>query len=195
MNPILTRNQFFVKEHVGMFKAANSYDILDLESQQTLLECREPNLGFFTKMFRFTKYKTQTPFEIEVKDGVGQAVLRLSRGVSFLRSTVQVFDGNEVLVGKFRQRLLSWGGKLDVLDTNDQVICTVEGKVTSFHYKFLRDGEQIALVTKKWMGLGKEMFTTADNYVVSIEPQVPAADAIRPMIVAAALCIDMVFAE
>ena len=55
MNPILTRNQFFVKEHVGMFKAANSYDILDLESQQTLLECRELNLGFITKVFRFTK--------------------------------------------------------------------------------------------------------------------------------------------
>ena len=195
MNPILTRNQFFVKEHVGMFKAANSYDILDLESQQMLLECREPNLGFITKVFRFTKYKTQTPFKIEVKDGLGQAVLRLSRGVSLLRSTVQVFDGNEVLVGKFRQRLLSWGGKLDVLDTDDQVICTVEGKIASFNYKFLRDGEQIALVTKKWMGLGKELFTSADNYVVSIDDKVPAADSVRAMIVAAALCIDMVFAE
>ena len=139
-----------------MFKAANSYDILDLESQQTLLECRELNLGFITKVFRFTKYKTQTPFEIEAKDGLGQAVLRLSRGASLLRSTVQVFDGNEVPVGKLRQRLLSWGGKLDVLDTDDRVICTVEGKIASFNYKFLRDGEQIALVTKKWMGLGKE---------------------------------------
>ena len=76
-------------------------------------------------------------------------MLRLSRGVSLLRSTVQVFDGNEVPVGKLRQRLLSWGGKLDVLDTDDRVICTVEGKIASFNYKFLRDGEQIALVTKK----------------------------------------------
>ena len=195
MNAILTRNQFFVKEHVGIFKAANSYDILDLESQQPLLECREPNLGFFTKMFRFTKYKTQTPFDIEVKDAVGLSVLRLTRGVSLFRSTVQVFDGNAMLVGKFRQKLLSLGGKLDVLDANDQVVCTVQGKLTSFDYKFLRNGEQIALVTKKWMGLGKELFTSADNYVISIEPSVAAEDSIRPMIVAAALCIDMVFSE
>ena len=195
MNAILTRNQFFVKEHVGIFKAANSYDILDLESQQPLLECREPNLGFFTKMFRFTKYKTQTPFDIEVKDAVGLSVLRLTRGVSLFRSTVQVFDGNAMLVGKFRQKLLSLGGKLDVLDANDQVVCTVQGKLTSFDYKFLRNGEQIALVTKKWMGLGKELFTSADNYVISIEPGVAAEDSIRPMIVAAALCIDMVFSE
>lgn len=195
MNSILTRNQFFVKEHVGIFKAANSYDILDLASQQQLLECREPNLGFFTKMFRFTKYKTQTPFDIEVKDPVGQPVLRLTRGVSFFRSTVQVFDGNEMLVGKFRQKVFSLGGKLSVLDPNDQVICTVQGKLTSFDYKFLRDGEQIALVTKKWMGLGRELFTSADNYVISIEPTVAAQDGIRAMIVAAALCIDMVFTE
>ncbi|WP_035563376.1 phospholipid scramblase-related protein [Hymenobacter sp. IS2118] len=195
MNPILTKNQFLVKEHVGMFKAANSYDILDLESQQPLLECREPNLGFFTKMFRFTKYKTQTPFDIEVRDGVGQEVLRLTRGISFFRSTVQVFDSRQALVGSFRQHLLSLGGKLDVLDTNEQVICSVEGKIISFDYRFLRDGEQIALVTKKWMGLGKELFTSADNYVISIEPTVPATDPIRAMIVAAALCIDMVFAE
>ena len=195
MNAILTRNQFFVKEHVGIFKAANSYDILDLESQQPLLECREPNLGFFTKMFRFTKYKTQTPFDIEVKDAVGLSVLRLTRGVSLFRSTVQVFDGNAMLVGKFRQKLLSLGGKLDVLDANDQVVCTVQGKLTSFDYKFLRNGEQIALVTKKWMGLGRELFTLVDNYVISMEPSVPATDDVRRLVLAAALCIDMVFAE
>ena len=195
MTEIFTRNQFFVKEHIGIFKAANSYDIVDLESQQPLLECREPNLGFFTKMFRFSKYKTQTPFDIEVKDTIGLGVLRLTRGVSVFRSTVQVFDGNAVLVGTFRQKVLSLGGKLDVLDANDQVICTVQGKLTSFEYRFLRNGEQVALITKKWMGLGKELFTSADNYVISIEPGVPATDSIRPMIVAAALCIDMVFAE
>ena len=195
MHSILTRNQFFVKEHLGIFKAANSYDILDLESQQILLECREPALGFFTKMLRFTKYKRNTPFYMEVKDAVGLPVLSLKRGVSFFRSTVQVFDQNEALVGKFRQRVFSLGGKMDVLNSTDEVICTVEGKWSNFDYKFLRDGEQIALVTKKWMGLGKELFTTADNYVISIEPMVPGGDTIRRMIVAAAVCIDMVYAE
>ena len=51
------------------------------------------------------------------------------------------------------------------------------------------------MLTKKWMGLGRELFTAADNYVINIEPTVPAKDGMRAMIVAAALCIDMVFAE
>ena len=54
MNPILNQNLFFVKEHRGIFKAANNYDIIDPASQQTIMQCREPDLGIFTKLFRFT---------------------------------------------------------------------------------------------------------------------------------------------
>ncbi len=46
MNPILNRNVYFVKEHVGIFKAANNYDIYDPESNKIILECREESLGF-----------------------------------------------------------------------------------------------------------------------------------------------------
>ena len=195
MNSVLSKNQFFVKEHVGIFKAANSYDISDLETQQPLMECREPNLGFFTKMFRFTKYKRNTAFNVIITDNSGRSVLTVKSGVSILRSTVEVLDENENLVGKFRQRLLTLGGKFDVMDTSDQVICTIEGKWSNFDYKFIRDGQQIAMLTKKWMGLGKELFTSADNYVISIEPNVQASDSIRIMILAASICLDMVYSE
>jgi hypothetical protein len=49
MNPILNKNLFLIKEHVGMFKAANNYDIYDPENNQMILNCRENNLGIFTK--------------------------------------------------------------------------------------------------------------------------------------------------
>ena len=176
-------------------KTANSYDVLALQLQLPLLECREPGLSFFTKLFWFTTYKTQTPFDLEVRDAGQQLVLRLKRGVSIFRCTVQVLDGNDVLLGRFRQRLLSLGGKLDLLDADDEVVCTVQGKLTSFEYKFTRNGEPIGLVTKQWMDLGRELFTSADSYVINIEPTVPATDDVRRLVLAAALRIDMVFAE
>ena len=43
MHAALQQNQFFVKEHVGLFKAANNYDIFDPVSQQKVLACREPD--------------------------------------------------------------------------------------------------------------------------------------------------------
>lgn len=198
MHKLFARNTYFVREHVGILKAANSYDIADLESREPLLECREIGLGVFTKILRFTDYKQKTPFNVELKTvegGGGQLVLRIKRGWAFFRSTVEIFDGNEQLVGKFRQRLLSLGGKFDVLDPSEQVICQVEGSWKNFDYKFSRNGEPVALLTKKWMGLGKELFTSADNYVINIESTVSATDSVRQLVIAAAICIDMVFNE
>ena len=41
MTAALDRNLFFVREHVGMFKAANNYDILDPDTGEEILHCRD----------------------------------------------------------------------------------------------------------------------------------------------------------
>ena len=94
MHPVLARNLFFVKEHVGMFKAANNYDVLDPESQAELIHCREPKLGFFTKLLRFTDYKRMTPFNVVLTTPDGEPILRVERGVSFFVSKVKVYDNS-----------------------------------------------------------------------------------------------------
>ncbi len=194
MHSTLTQNQFFVKEHVGMFKAANNFDIFDTTGQ-TLLECREPNLGIFTKIFRFTDYKRMTPFQVEVTTPDGQTVLTIRRGISLLLSKVEVLDERGQLVGQFAQKLFSIGGKFDVLDAKGRALCTLKGKWTSWDFRFVKGEAELARVSKKWAGLGKELLTSADNYVLSIDNAVPANDKIRILIMAAVLCIDMVLKE
>ena len=75
MNQVANKNLFFIKEFVGMFKAANNYDILNPDNQELLMTCREENLGFFTKLLRFTNYKRMTPFEVEIKTPDGSKVV------------------------------------------------------------------------------------------------------------------------
>lgn len=195
MHPTLQHNQFFVKEHVGLFKAANNFDIYDPVSQQVVLECREPNLGLFTKLLRFTDYKRMTPFAVEIRTPSGQKVLTVRRGISLILSTVDVLDENDRVVGHFSQKFFSIGGKFDVLDAQKQVVCTLKGKWTSWDFRFVRGETELASVTKKWMGMGQELFTSADNYVLSIAPTVAAGDPTRLLIVAAVMCIDMVLKE
>ncbi|QCB47461.1 phospholipid scramblase-related protein [Hydrogenophaga sp. PAMC20947] len=195
MHASLQNNQFFVKEHVGLFKAANNYDIHDPASQLKVLECREPDLGIFTKIFRFTDYKRMTPFSVEIRTPEGQLVLTVKRGLSLILSTVDVLDENNRVVGHFKQKLFSIGGKFDVLDAQKQVVCTLRGKWTSWDFRFMRGEAELASVTKKWMGVGKELFTSADNYVLSIAPSVAPNDPTRLLILAAVMCIDMVLKE
>ncbi|GHM99389.1 RNAse [Cytophagales bacterium WSM2-2] len=196
MHPAFNRNLFFVKEHVKIFKAANSFDILDPQTQQIILQCQEEKLGFFTKMFRFTDYKRMTPFNMEIKSPEGQKLLTIRRGVSFFLSNVEVLDESDNLIGKFKQKFFSIGGKFEVLGPNERPLCMLKGKWTSWEFKFVaNDGKEFAMVSKKWSGLGKELFTSADNYILQISQEVPADHPLRLLILSAVMCIDLVLKE
>jgi uncharacterized protein YxjI len=196
MHPILNRNLYFVKEHVKVFKAANSFDVYDPDTKQIILQAREERLGFFTKMFRFTDYKRMTPFEIDIKTPEGNTIITVKRGVSLFLSTVEVLDERGTVIGKFKQKFFSIGGKFEVLDASERPLCMLKGKWTSWDFRFVsNDGKEFALVTKKWSGLGKELFTSADNYVLQISNDVPADNPLRMLIMAAVMCIDLVLKE
>ena len=195
MHPILNKNLFLVKEHVGFFKAANNFDIYDAETNQLILNTREDQLGFFTKMFRFTDYKLMTPFHIEIKTANGEKVISIKRGFTIFRSDVEVFDEKDKLIGIFKQKFFSFGGHFNIQDKEGRDLCTLKGKWTGWNFSFKKGETELAHVSKKWAGIGKEFFTSADNYVLQIHNNVPQDDAVRPLILAAVMCIDMVFKE
>lgn len=195
VNNLLNKNAFLVKEHVGLFKAANNFDIYDPENGELILQCREPNLGWFTKLLRFTDYKRMTPFDIQIKTPDGKRIVRVQRGISLLLSNVEVRDEDNQLIALFKQNLFSIGGKFDIFDAKNNLICQLQGKWTGWDFHFIHNGRNLAHVSKQWMGMGKELFTSADNYMLSIEPNVEQDDKIRLVILAAVMCIDMVLKE
>ena len=195
MHPVLQRNMFFVKEHVGLFKAANNYDVLDPQTSQVILHCREDDLGFFTRLLRFTDYKRMTPFDMRIKTPEGATVVRVTRGVSIFVSDVKVMDEHDRVVGGFKQKFFSIGGRFAVLDAQDQPVCTLQGNWTGWDFKFVSGGTVLAHVTKKWAGLGKELFTSADNYMLTIADSIRPDDPRRLLLLAAVMSIDMVLKE
>lgn len=195
MDNVLDRNVYLVREHVGMFKAANNFDILDPETGQEIIHCREDNLGPFTKLLRFTDYKRYTPFDVELRTPDGEALVTVRRGISFFISKVQVFDASGQLIGAFKEKLFSIGGAFRVFDPDGNEVCYLKGKWTGWDFRFLAGDRELAHVTKKWAGLGKEIFTSADNYVLAISDEVPAGSPIRKLILAAVMCIDLVLKE
>lgn len=199
MNPIFhdifSRQAFFIKEHTGIFKAANNYDVFDDISGEPLLECREEELGMFTKILRFTNMKTLTPFCSTVRTVGGQRVMTIRRGVSFFFSTIEVLDEHDMLLGVFDQRFSIIRGKFDVRDAHGELLCELRGNWTSWGFKFLLADEEIASIQKKWAGLAKEMFTTADNYILELYASTPPNPSIRALMLAAVLCVDFAFKE
>ncbi|MFT5088415.1 MAG: hypothetical protein ACI8PG_002776 [Planctomycetota bacterium] len=195
MHEALKRNVFLVKEHVGMFKSANNYDIHDPQTGNIIMECREERLGMITKLLRFTDYKRMTPFDIQIRTPDGNQIVRITRGISLFLSNVTVLDEQDQIIGGFKQKLFSIGGSFSVLDANDNPICLLKGKWSGWDFRFMAGETELAHVTKKWAGIGKELFTSADNYVLEISESVPTDNAGRQLILAAVMCIDMVLKE
>ena len=88
MHQVLNMNRFLVKEHVGVFKAANNYDIYAPETGKMVMVCREDDLGSFTKLLRFTDFKRNTPFNIQIRTSDGEQLIRVTRGVAIFLSNV-----------------------------------------------------------------------------------------------------------
>ena len=191
----LNRDTFLVKEHVGLFKASSNYDIYDPETGELVLLCREPNLGTLTKLARFTDYRRMLPFDVHLLTPDGQPLLKVQRGFCLFLSRVSVVNAAGQVVGGFKQKLFSVGGGFSVLDADGQTVCQLKGKWTGWEFRFLAADRELARVTKQWSGLGKELFTSADNYVVQISQDVPPSSDVRMLILAAVMCVDLVLKE
>lgn len=195
MNAALQRNLFLVKEQIGLLKAANHYDIYDPETNQLVLNCREDKLGLITKLLRFSDYKRMTPFHIELSTPLGEKVLTVKRGISIFRSRVEVLGAQDQLLGSFQQHFFSIGGRFDILDANHNIVANLKGKWTGWNFTFSHENKTLATVSKEWAGMGKELFTSADNYAIKIEENVAPDNPIRQLILAAIMSIDMVLKE
>ncbi len=192
---VLNRNLFVVKEHAGLFKASSNFDVFDPDTGEIILQCREPQIGWFTKILRFTKYKRMTPFNVHITTPDGEPFLYVSRGTSLFLSNVKAHDEAGEFIGGFEQKLFSIGGKFSVLNDRREPICELKGKWTGWEFQFQSNGVELARVSKKWAGIGKELFTSADNYVLEINEDVPPSSTIRKLILAAVLTIDLVLKE
>jgi len=192
-NQLLDRTNYFVKEHVGVLKLSDTYDIIDPETQRNLGVAQE-KLSFLVHALRLVIDKRMLPTKVEISEQVnGPALLTIKRGVTFLRSRIDILDRSGQAIGYFKSKLFSLGGGFYVYDMRDQLIAEVKGDWKGWNFKFLdAKGNEKGTVSKKWAGIGKELFTTADNYMISIAEDFKANSG---LLLAAGLAIDIVFKE
>ena len=187
---------YIVREHVGFLKMTDTYDILDPENGKMLGLARERISGWMT-FLRLLLNKRMLPTKvvlIEGEDPQAQPTITIERGFTFLRNRLSIKDAQGGEIGSFRSRLFTLGGAFDIFDPNGRRIGSVKGDWRGWNFRFLDDTDkEIGTITKKWAGLGKELFTSADTYAVALNAGTPAA--LMPLLLAAGLAIDVVYKE
>jgi uncharacterized protein YxjI len=192
---MLSRKNFFIKERVGFLKLADTYDIVDPETQQPIgVAKEEPNVWF--KYLRLLINKQLLPTTVNVYQNGDEAPLfSIHRPTAFFRSKVRVTGPGGQSLGHFKSKWFSFGGGFWVHDHTEQQIAEVKGDWKGWNFKFLANGREIGTVTKQWAGIGREMFTSADNYMISIGDDSAGNSAASVLLLAAGLAIDIVYKE
>ena len=195
---MLDRKIYFIREHVAMMKWSDTCDILDPESQKQLGVAREKP-STFVHVLRLVLSKRFLPTKVHVYEGEDpqdetRPLFSIERGFSFLRPKVDVRDGSGHVVGWFKSKAFSLGGAFRVFDSLGNEVALVKGDWTGWNFRFLdRSENEMGTITKKWAGIGKELFTSADNYVIALTQGATPEKAM--LLLAAGLAVDTVYKE
>lgn len=192
---MLDRTKYLVKEHIGAFKLTDAYDIFDAETGEKLGVARE-EIHSAIKWLRLIVQKQLMPTTVVIRDDDEQPVLTIHRGVAFLRSKVSVADAQGDPIGYFKSHLFSLGGGFDVFNLSDQKVAEVKGDWKGWTFKFKSAaGQELGTVSKQWAGMAKELFTSADNYVIALNDDTSSNPSLAALLLAAGIAIDTVFKE
>jgi hypothetical protein len=194
---IFDNRQFLVKERVAMMKLTDTYDIYDPGSKQAVGHAREQPPVWSTLLRLFVN-KNFLPTVINVYENEHeQPVLTLRKSPGVFRYKVAVIDGAGNVLGKLRSKVFSIGGGFLVDNAEGASYAEVKGDWKGWNFRMVAagDGEELGVVTKQWAGLGKEFFTSADNYMISLSDSMGTDPSHSALLLAAGLAIDVVFKE
>jgi hypothetical protein len=191
---MLELQRFLIKEHVAFLRRVDTYDIVDPESGQKVGIAREMP-GTTVKLLRWFVSKKLMPTQVEVCETEDESlVFTIRRPLRLWRQRIDVYDAEERLVGYLRSRVFSSGGGFRVYDYRGNLFAHLQGDWLSWNFAFLTpDGKQLGLVSKTWAGLGKELFTTAEDYFISMHEELEDQPIAKMLLLGAALAIDMVY--
>ncbi len=192
---MLDRKTFLVRERVGFLKLTDTFDILEPSSGRALGTATE-TISPVMKVARLLINKRLLPTTVEVRTSQPDRVVLSIRRAGLLRSTVTVNDASGKVIGSFKSKIFSLGGGFHVLDATGRPVAEIKGDWKGWNFRLLNSsGVEIGKVTKQWAGIGKELFTSADNYVIALDETRDLPPGTSALLLAAGLAIDIVYKE
>ena len=186
-------NEYFIDEKVQFFKFHNEYKIYDPMGLH--VGSVTQHVSTWHKVLRLLLKKAMLPFHLEVTDNNNKLLASIDRGWTFWMSRITIKDGDGNITGYIQQKFRFLKPRFRVFDTNDIQVAEINGDWKAWIFNITDpNGIQIGTINKKWGGVAKEFFTSADKYHVSIVPDY-AEDQNKMNIVVTAITIDMVLKE
>lgn len=190
MDKFFCNDTYFVDEKA--FTIINEYKIYNQQGVQ--MGVARENKTLLRMILSLFAGKKNLPFTIELTDADGRIVSSLVKGVTLFLPSIKMHNAQGQHIATIKQKF-GLKPRFDITDVMGNNIGTIQGDFVAWNYVVTDTvGNQVGTISKKYNGLGKEMFTTADKYVVSISPALND-EVLRPTLISIAAGLDMILKE
>jgi uncharacterized protein YxjI len=191
MSDLLTRDVLVINQKAKLIELTNEYRILD-EAGNEIGVIRQEGQSLARKALRAISSIDQfLTHRLFVYDHAGGKVLEMVRPRKFMKSTVEVLDGAGQPVGKIVQQNVFGKKRFDLMSSQGTSLGSINAENWRAWDFAISDpgGTEVGRITKKWSGILREGFTTADSYLLQIAA--PVSPPLRLMMVASAAGVDL----
>jgi uncharacterized protein YxjI len=187
---LLDRELVVVRQKAKLIELTNQYFLQDAEGNE-IGWIVEEGQNWLRKLLRLvSRLDSLLSHRLGVADASGARVLNLHKPGSFFRSRVEVSDAVGTPVGVIRQQNVFGKVRFSLEGAAGEPLGELRAENWRAWDFQITDasGAEVARVTKKWAGLLREGFTTADTYVFTVSPTVTGP--LRMLCFAAAAAVD-----
>jgi uncharacterized protein YxjI len=190
MTALLERDLVVVRQKAKIIEVTNQYKLQDADGND-IGAVNEVGQSKAKKAIRLlTKMDQYLTHKLEVQDADGTVVLNLVRPAKIMKSKIEVTDGSGAPIGTIVQKNVVGKKKFSLDDPAGNALGELQGESwVSWDFKIVdAAGATVGEVDKKFSGFLREGFTTADTYVVKLQPTLSGP--LRSLAFAAAVAID-----
>jgi uncharacterized protein YxjI len=177
-----------VNQKTKLIELTNEYAVLDGEGRQigAVVQVGQSSLKKAVRLVsNFDQFLTH---RLEVRDARGP-VLVLTRPAKLVKSRVVVQRPDGAMIGEIVQANVFGKIRFDLVADGLLVGAIQAENWRAWDFAITdASGVEVARITKKWEGLARTLFTTADRYVVLVHYRLP--EPLASMVVASALTVD-----
>ncbi len=191
MPDLLSRNLLVINQKAKLIELTDEYKVRDEEGND-IGYIREEGQSTLKKAVRLLSNVDQfLTHRLSMYDQDGTKVVELVRPRKIMKSRVEISAGDGRPVGTIVQKNVFGKKRFALEGTSGETLGAINAENwRAWDFKIEdQTGGEVGRITKKWAGLLKEGFTTADNYVLEISGEV--SPDLRLMMFASAAGVDL----
>ena len=177
-------------------------NLTDLSVNLVFLSLKLPNYRFLSKfcykraqLLNKSSNRKHSPFRLDILNVGEQTLATIKRGWTLFMSEVKIFDSDGNTIAYINQKFKIMKPTFTIYNSDERFLYSITGDWKAWNFTITNDyDDQIGTITKKWTGILREILTTADKYIVSINPGEDVNEN-KIALVATAVAIDMILKE